>query len=384
MYRKLTAPQIFNGYEILPAGNVLILDHKGTIIDIVNKMDAGDDIEWQEGILSPGFINAHCHLELSHLKGIIPKHTGLVDFVLQIVEGRKSSESAIFEAIENAEAEMKKNGIVAVGDICNTNHTITQKTKNNLYYHNFLEASGFPKNAATPRFSIIENLYHQFAEKLEHHSIVPHAPYSVSTDLLEKITHFHGNEIITMHNQETEEENEWFKNKSGGFLKLYNHLNIDTSSFDSRGESSLRHFLPYFKTGNPLILVHNLFTNEEDIAAAKIIFNQECSNLYFCLCPNANVYISNKLPDINLFVRNQCNIVLGTDSLASNDQLSILEEINTLQKAYPDLSLSEMLKWATSNGAKALKIDDKYGSFEKGKTPGVVLIQNESVVNLEV
>ena len=106
--------------------------------------------------------------------------------------------------------------------------------------------------------------------------------------------------------------------------------------------------------------------------------------MYFCLCPNANVYISNKLPDINLFVRNQCNIVLGTDSLASNDQLSILEEINTLQKAYPDLSLSEMLKWATSNGAKALKIDDKYGSFEKGKTPGVVLIQNESVVNLEV
>ena len=128
-----------------------------------------------------------------------------------------------------------------------------------------------------------------------------------------------------------------------------------------------------------MIILRNLFDKYQQLG---LVF--ESSNLYFCLCPNANVYISNKLPDINLFVRNQCNIVLGTDSLASNDQLSILEEINTLQKAYPDLSLSEMLKWATSNGAKALKIDDKYGSFEKGKTPGVVLIQNESVVNLEV
>jgi cytosine/adenosine deaminase-related metal-dependent hydrolase len=68
------------------------------------------------------------------------------------------------------------------------------------------------------------------------------------------------------------------------------------------------------------------------------------------------------------------NIVLGTDSLASNDQLSILAEIKTLQQNFKELDLAVLLKWATSNGAKALQMDKNLGSFEKGKQPGVLLI----------
>ena len=374
MYRKLTADQIFNGYELLPEGSVLILENNGTIVDIINQAEAGDDIERHFGMLSPGFINCHCHLELSHMRGKVPKHTGLIDFLLKIVVERTANTAEIASAIEAAEHEMWQNGIVAVGDICNTTYTIAQKSKGNLHYHNFIEVAGFPEEIADKRFNAILDVYHEFSKISKYNSIVPHAPYSVSAGLLEKITSFFGNEIMTMHNQETLAENELYEKLEGDFLKFYQQLNISVDSFSSMGKSSLQHFLPYFNFNHPLILVHNVFTKQEDISYAQTIYNFENSPLYFCLCPHANQYISNKLPDVNMFVNNEVNLVLGTDSLASNDQLSILEEIKLLQQHFPHITITEMLKWATSNGAKALKIDDRYGSFEKGKRPGVVLI----------
>jgi len=101
------------------------------------------------------------------------------------------------------------------------------------------------------------------------------------------------------------------------------------------------------------------------------------SQIALCLCPSANLYIENNLPDILLLQKNNCNIVLGTDSYASNHQLSIWEEIRILQKHFPALTLETLLQWATSNGAKAMQMDAMLGSFEKGKQPGLVLIKNE-------
>ena len=377
MYRKLTADQIFNGYELLPQGSVLILEKNGTIVDIVNQADAGDDIERHVGMLSPGFVNCHCHLELSHMRGKVPKHTGLIDFLMKIVENRHATEEEIQSAIETAENEMILNGIVALGDICNTTNTIAQKSKSNLHYQNFIEVAGFPDGIADKRFNAILDVYNEFAKVSKYNSIVPHAPYSVSVSLLEKITSFPGNDIMTMHNQETLAENELYEKMEGEFLSFYQKLNIPVDSFNAKGKSSLQYFLPFFKRNQPLILVHNVYTKAEDIGYAQTMGEFDHSALYFCLCPHANQYISNKLPDVNMFVNNVMNLVLGTDSLASNDQLSIMAEIKLLQQHFPHISFIEMLKWATSNGARALKIDDVFGSFEKGKRPSVVLIKED-------
>ena len=88
------------------------------------------------------------------------------------------------------------------------------------------------------------------------------------------------------------------------------------------------------------------------------------------------------MPDVNLLIEQQCNIVLGTDSLASNHQLNVLEEMKTLQKNFPSVSTETLLQWATVNGAKALQMDKEIGSFEKGKNPGVVLIDNMQQLSL--
>lgn len=129
-------------------------------------------------------------------------------------------------------------------------------------------------------------------------------------------------------------------------------------------------------------MVHNVFTSEQDIQFSTSLFDQYEASLYFCLCPKANLYISNRLPDIDMLRQYKVNIVLGTDSLASNDTLCIFEEIKTISKNFPSIKLTEMLRWATINGAKALKIDDQFGSFEIGKKPGVVLIDDGNIRKL--
>jgi cytosine/adenosine deaminase-related metal-dependent hydrolase len=128
-----------------------------------------------------------------------------------------------------------------------------------------------------------------------------------------------------------------------------------------------------FLKNQSLILVHNVHTSEEDLLFAKA----SGKKIAWCLCPNANLYIGGQLPAIDLFVKNKGEIVLGTDSLASNHQLSILEEIKTIARHFPDITTEQLLRWATINGAKAWQMDKLLGSFEKGKQPGVILCEND-------
>jgi aminodeoxyfutalosine deaminase len=378
LYRKFWAHKIFDGYRFVEQ-KVLVTDVTGVVVDIIDEKEAGDDVEKLNGILCPGFINAHCHLELSHMKGHIPKHTGLVDFVLKVVTERHFAEHDILEAIEDAEDEMLQNGIVAVGDICNNTLTIPQKNKGRLGYHNFIEVSGFVPAFAKDRFdkSLAILQEYQATNNEQRATISPHAPYSVSTEIFAMINELPNNKLLTIHNQEGTAENEFFEKGTGDFLRLYQQMGIDISFFKPSGKTSLQTWLHYFTKGQTIISVHNVVTTATDIELSRLTIHDSRLQTFFCLCPNANLYISNTLPDVNMLMKHTDNIVLGTDSLASNDQLSILAEIKTLQQNCKDLEMATLLKWATSNGSKALQMNNKLGSFEKGKQPGVILIDEK-------
>src|SRR6476620_3075505 len=107
-YLKFAADQIFDGYK-MQSDKVLITDNEGVIIDLIDD-EGEDDVQRFSGILSPGFVKARCHLELSHMKGLIPEKTGLVDFVFSVVTQRHFAEEEIWQAIESAENEMLQNG----------------------------------------------------------------------------------------------------------------------------------------------------------------------------------------------------------------------------------------------------------------------------------
>ncbi len=376
-FHKFRADQLFDGRRLLDNQHVLITRDDGVIEEIIPLGEAGDDVQVFEGILSPGFINCHCHLELSHMKGYIPEKTGLIKFVTQVIKDRHFAETDILLEIEKAETEMLSAGIVAVGDICNNNLTIPQKAKKRLWYHNFIEASGFLPQLAEERFRRSLDFFNEYAKyyavPVSSNSIVPHAPYSVSAALWEKIIHFPGNQLMTIHNQETEGENELFLYRRGEFLDFYQALGMDASFFESSGKTSLQTYLSKFLPNQQLILVHNVHTSADDLAYCHRAVNRR--KIYWCLCPNANLYIGGKLPDPDLFIQHDASIVLGTDSLASNRQLSIAAEMKTIRDNFPSVKTEQLLGWATINGARALQLDNILGSFETGKKPGVVVCE---------
>jgi len=381
MYRKFKADQIFTGEGMAPAGYVLITSREGVIIDLIPGEDAGENIEYAGHLLSPGFINAHCHLELSHLKNQVPPGKGLINFLLDVVGKRDFKPEVIQAAIQLADKEMYDAGIVAVGDISNTSDTVETKKHSRIAWTNFIEVLSFSDEKAAEKlkeygevlkkFRAFEEI-NQVDKKIYHSNLVPHAPYSISPLSFQMINDATAGQVISIHNQETQDEDELYKTGKGDFIRFFSFFGPAVSPFPVTGKSSLRSILPFFNKGQTILLIHNTFMPEEDRVFAEKYATETGISIAYCFCPNANLYIENTLPPVQQFLAEKRHIVLGTDSLSSNYQLSIAEEIRTLRTHFPDIPLEKMLEWATLNGAKALKRDDTLGSFRIGTKPGII------------
>ena len=375
--KKVSANYIFPGNSAPIKNGVVVINSNGEILDLLNP--EADKINWDtveihEGVICPGFVNTHCHLELSHLKGKLAENTQLDGFVKEIMSIRDHfTDEERKEAISKAEKEMLRNGIVAIGDIANGNSTFNQKEKSTLKYHTFLEVFSLDPNAVEEIIDRTSSLKKEYFNS-NRISITPHAPYSMSEKLVEKVNAI-SRGIITIHNQETASENELFSAKSG---KLYNQLvsiNALIKDWTPTCKNSLPSYLTNYDSSKKTLLVHNTFTNKEDVEFA----NNYSENIYWCFCPNANQYIEGKQPDYTLFLNEKCTI--GTDSLASNWSLSILDELKTIAEKDPSIPLDLLIKWATFNGAEFLGFEE-LGVIEKGTSPGLNLISE--VKNLKL
>jgi cytosine/adenosine deaminase-related metal-dependent hydrolase len=379
-YKKFQADQLFTGYELLDHNHVLITDDEGKIEDIVSVRDAGDDIEKFQGILTPGFINCHCHLELSHLKNVIQPGTGLIEFLCSVVTKRNFDPEVIREEIVKAEREMFDSGIVAVGDIGNTADTAEVKSKSKIYWQNFVEVLSFTDEKSNENIihfrQVLQSLEDSLSSSGAGHrsSLVPHAPYSISPKTFQLINEMTRDQVISIHNQEHPAEDELYKTGGGDYLKLFKIFGVNQSPFPITGQSSIRSCLPYFNNGQTILLVHNTYMPEEDIVWANHYAHENGLDLVYCFCPNANLYIENRIPSIEKFIKHNCRVVLGTDSYSSNWQLNIAKEIEAIHKHYSQLPLQTVLQWATINGARSMQWDYDLGSFENGKKPGITLL----------
>lgn len=372
-----TADRIFEGRTWLPDGTIIEIDEGGKILRLLQESDdiPADQIRHFPGILAPGFINAHCHLELSFMKGLIPEATGLTDFLKAVMTIRgKVSEAERKAAIAAAVRDLKASGCVAVGDISNTPDVLPFRTTSGLHFHSFIETMGLSEDLAGRRFQDALDLYVSFEKQGEQapcqlrQSIVPHAPYSVSAALLQRIQKFNPEALISIHQQECRAENEWFLEGGGAFREFYTAIGLDPGDIKQQGCRSLDFILSAFPPPHPLLLVHNTYADADDVKVLKAAGNA----VFLCLCPGANWYIERTLPPVGLFLDYDLPVCLGTDSLASNHFLDILSEIRRLRSAFPEIPLATLLQWATFNGARALGLEDLLGSLEPGKTPGLI------------
>jgi aminodeoxyfutalosine deaminase len=366
---KITAAQLFDGYNMHYNKPVVVFNDASIIEAIIKLEDAGDDVEIIDSLVTPGLINTHCHIELSNMLGQIPQGTGLPHFLKTVMQQRNANAEEQLDAIVATMHTMQKNGVVAVGDICNTTLTIEAKKQSTLFCKNFIEATGFVPSAAQARMDAIINVQNEFLSSGLNATIVPHAPYSVSPNLAALINEQAINKTITYHNQECTAEDELYQTKTGAFVDFFTGLGINLDFFEPTQKSSLQSFLPKLHNANTIIMVHNSCTSNADIDFAKTLGQ----HLFWCLCPKSNLYIENNLPQINNFMAADVPLIIGTDSLASNDTLCIKSEVLTLQKHFPEINKNIWLQAATANGAKALGINDWAGSFEVGKRSGWVV-----------
>ncbi|MFT4972480.1 MAG: cytosine/adenosine deaminase-related metal-dependent hydrolase [Saprospiraceae bacterium] len=374
--RKISADCVFPVSDAPIQNGVITVDHHGKIVKTDHRDQHADaDLEIYSGVLVPGFVNTHCHLELSHMLGAAPTGTGLLPFLKTVVNHRDVSPKDIQKAIQKGDRDMYKNGIVAVGDISNKLDTADTKSDSPIRYYTFIEMFDFlQEDWAQKTFNDYSIVYNgQSNQNGNRKSAVPHAPYTVSKNLFSLLKNVHENNddcTISIHNQETVHEDNFFLSKTGDFLKFYEAFKISIDAFQPTKKTSIHYAIEHMNPKHRTLFVHNTMTTPVDIQKA----HAWSKNIYWVTCPNANLYIENRLPNYQHFLDNQARMTIGTDSLTSNWQLSVLEEMKTIAQFQSYIPFEMMLEWATLNGAKALGFDKEIGSFEVGKTPGINLL----------
>ncbi|MBK9995309.1 MAG: amidohydrolase family protein [Saprospiraceae bacterium] len=369
---KIYSDFLFNEFGEIEKNAGILISESGEIVGILKEGQFNTkDFFYYPGLLTPGFVNAHCHLELSHMKGKVDTGTGLIPFLKSVVSFRNVDQNIIDEAIIKADQEMFLNGIVAVGDISNKTDTIAVKSKSKIQYYNFIEFFDFMEDNMTDQFfEQYHSVYETFGTLRK--SMVPHASYSVSKKLFKKIIASNSGLVVSIHNQEIIDEDELFNTFGGKFPEFFRSFGFLFSTFEPLGKSAIHYAIQQMVSSLNTLFVHNTFSSKNDFTAA-LEWNQ---NSFFVTCPNANLYIENRLPNYEMWKSFSKNICIGTDSLCSNWSLDILSEIRTILKYKSYLDLKEILSWATINGARALRLDDALGSITIGKNPGINWIQD--------
>jgi len=331
-----------------------------------------------EGAIAPGFVNAHCHLELSYMKGLFRKGTGMAGFIDQINELRdtQSREDRI-RALQEAMDGLWAQGVQAVADISNGSDSFALKQVHPLYTRTFLEVFG--ANPAEYQ-EVIDGVL-RLQEEARSFGLdaapTPHACYTMSPQLI-TASAVEGlkSGFLSYHSEESDEEEQMMRSGSGPMWD--NRVKNGIPTPPVTGTSSLEYFLERLKAGVPVpveghvLLVHECCLTPEGACAAKAALKAP----FLAICPLSNLFIHNTLPPIPVMRESGIPICVGTDSLSSNDQLNMVAELRCLQQAFPELSLAELLTWACLNGARFLGKEAVMGTLEPGKKPGLVLIDN--------
>lgn len=324
----------------------------------VDQCDAPDRLpgtEFYAGILAPGLIDAHCHLELSYLKGAIPEGSGFAGFAAAMgqVRGRFTAQERLQAAVA-ADAALWNGGVEAVGDVANGDTTFALKSRSRIAYHTFAEFFGLRSDTTEAMRPLLD-----FPDT----SLTPHSLYSVQDAPFRQIA-AEGSAPLSVHFLESEAETELYQCR-GALWEWYRKVGFtcDFLHYGSPAERLVQSVPPE----RSVLLVHNCCATQRDIDLVMLHFT---APVWWCLCPRSNHFISRLQPPVELLRRNGLNICVGTDSLASNTSLSLLDEL----RMFSDVGVEELLQWACANGAAALGMADELGEVTPGRRCGLVVL----------
>ena len=347
--------------------HVVEIDDQGYVLS-VRKRSLQETVEELPGYLLPGLVNAHCHLELSHLDGQIEPGNGMAPFIREVFRLRNAfSDEQQLAAIDKAIEKIRASGTVAVGDICNTDLTVAAKSQtHDLYFHSFLELPGLDPSRAERIWMHGESLHQAFGELP--HSFTPHAPYSMSLPLLQRV--YEHTRHASVHLLESRDEVELFVMREGFLADAFHDFGIIFPAFPDA------HPLDYITRNldeeTRIIWVHNTLMKQADIARLM----KKAPDSYFCLCPRSNQYLHKRPPDLSQFQEVRHRVCLGTDSLASNHDLDLWKDVQEVLTLPDPPDFHTAVTWATMNGADALGVGNQFGKFRPGLRPGLLWVRS--------
>lgn len=314
-------------------------------------------------------VNAHSHLELSYMKGLIPPGGGMAGFAAGMRATRESIPSD--ERVKYADyqdARMWQEGVAAVADICNGDNTFGVKRRSGVKYHSFIEVFGLNVSSAENARQLAAKACGEGLSA----DITPHSTYSLNEAGFRDSSRGEG--PLSIHFMESTEEQELFDG-GGRLRKWYDSLGIQTDFTDGRYASPGERIIANIASDHRIMLIHNTFVSESDAKALAAHFG---ANLTWVICPRSNEYITGQLPSVGLLLGTGANVAVGTDSLASNTSLSLIDELKELR----DTDLFDLLHMATLAGARALGLENELGALEVGKKPGVVLLEGADLTRM--
>lgn len=366
MNRKITAHYTLVGGQ-LRSNIVVEVDSSRRIVSVVESetIDSMAGVEFYPGILIPGMVNLHCHLELAYLRGAIEEQTGFAGFARAIgmVRDKFTIEERL-HAASVADSAMWQEGIEAVLDIANDDVVMPVKERSKIEYRTLFELFGLGCNSITK--------HQEMAEHYTNSSITPHSTYSLQDQTFRSAAS-NNRSTISIHMLESEAETELYRGQ-GSLMEWYERMGweCDFLHYGSPAQRVVRSIEP----SRNVVLVHGCRATGEDVALISDHFKD---NVTWALCPESNRYISNDRPPVELLRKMGCRIGIGTDSLASARSLSLIDNLRLID----DVPLDEALTWATKGGAEALGMDH-LGEIAVGKRPGLVIIRDADLHNLRL
>jgi cytosine/adenosine deaminase-related metal-dependent hydrolase len=351
----------------MPGG---VVSMERDLIAGVGAYDGGPVEDLGDVAILPGLVNAHTHLELSWMRGQVLPSASMPAWAASLMALRRSVSHEPPDPIVDAIVEAHAAGTCLVGDVTNTFATYAPLIESELSAALFRELLGF--SAPDPE-ALVAAVSGQIADLTPiawlRPSIVPHAPYSASPRLLQAIARWSAGKPLSIHLGESAQEVEFLRDGTGEWRALLEALGVWNPSWAVPGCGPVAYLDRLGMVNQNLLAVHGVqFTDAElgrlAAAGATVV-----------ACPRSNRWTGAGIPPIDRFYASRVRVAVGTDSLASVDDLNLFAELAELRRLAPGVPASRILESATLAGAAALGFASELGSIEPGKRSQLLTVR---------
>jgi cytosine/adenosine deaminase-related metal-dependent hydrolase len=372
----ISGPPIEDGWVATDRGRVVAIGRRG-------RGDTAEEVELGDVAILPGLVNAHTHLELSHLRDEVPPASAFVTWIRNVIAARRQRPdpraAEILDAVDRALDEAEACGTAVVGDISNTLVTFDPLARSRLAAVVFLELIRF--NVADPRAYVadaVAQIEGLASTERVRASLAAHAPYSVAPLVFRAVREVTDRDAFmpcSVHLSESDEEVEFIRTGGGPWRALLEELGVWDPNWVPPGGSPVQFLDEAGFLGPNVIAVHGVQMNAEDLERLRV------RGTTLVTCPRSNGHTGAGAPPIDEFYEAGVQVAIGTDSLASSPDLNVFAELATLHALAPTVPARHLLDSATRQGARALGFDADYGTIEPGKRARLIAVSVPSDVD---